>query len=117
MSWWPPGTPRPRGADAVLLVGGSSRGERDVVTDAIAALGAPGIIVHGIAIRPGKPTILAVANGKPVFGLPGHVVSAMIVYDQFVRPVVEALAGRPEERRAGRVVRARLTRRLQAHDR
>ena len=106
-----------RTADAVILVGGSSVGEHDVVTDAIAALGDPGIIVHGIAIRPGKPTILAVANGKPVFGLPGNVVSAMIVYDQFVRPVIEALAGRSEERGAGQVVRARLARRVQARER
>ncbi|HEU5300268.1 MAG TPA: gephyrin-like molybdotransferase Glp [bacterium] len=106
-----------RGADALLLVGGSSVGERDVVTDAIAALGEPGIVVHGIAIRPGKPTILAASGGKPVFGLPGNVVSAMIVYEQFVRPVVEALAGRTPERADRRTVRARLAGRLAARDR
>jgi len=106
-----------RQADAVILVGGSSVGERDVVTDAIAALGEPGIVVHGIAIRPGKPTILAVASGKPVFGLPGNVVSAMIIYDQFVRPVIEALAGLSEERHLGAPVRARLAKRLVARDR
>jgi len=106
-----------RQADAVILAGGSSVGERDVVTDAIAALGEPGIVVHGIAIRPGKPTILAVASGKPVFGLPGNVVSAMIIYDQFVRPVIEALAGLSEERHLGAPVRARLAKRLVARDR
>lgn len=106
-----------RSSDALLLVGGSSVGERDVVTDAIAALGEPGIIVHGIAIRPGKPTILAAAGGKPVFGLPGNVVSAMIVYQQFVAPVVEALAGRTPERHLRRAVRARLARRLSAGER
>lgn len=103
--------------DALILAGGSSVGERDVVTDAIAALGEPGILVHGIAIRPGKPTVLAVALGKPVFGLPGNVVSAMIIYDQFVRPVVEGLAGLIEERHLGTPVRARLAQRVAAHDR
>jgi len=106
-----------RHADAVILAGGSSVGERDVVTDAIAALGEPGIIVRGVAIRPGKPTILAVANGKPVFGLPGNVVSAMVVYEQFVRPVVEALGGLRRERPIGRAVRARLAQRLVARER
>jgi len=106
-----------RRADAVILAGGSAVGERDVVTDAIAALGDPGIVVHGIAIRPGKPTILAVAKGKPVFGLPGNVVSAMVVYDQFVRPVVEALAGLSGAPRAGSTVRARLARALHAAQR
>lgn len=106
-----------RNADVVVLAGGSSVGERDVVTDAIAALGDPGIVVHGIAIRPGKPTILALAGGKPVFGLPGNVVSAMIVFDQFVRPVLLAMAGLREERPIGRVVRARLASSLAARDR
>lgn len=104
-------------SDVLILTGGSSVGEKDIVTDAIAALGEPGIIVHGIAIRPGKPTILAVANRKPVFGLPGNVVSAMVIYDLFVRPVIEALAGAQEQRRFGRTVRARLAGRLSARER
>ena len=106
-----------RASDALILTGGSSVGEKDVVADAIAALGEPGIIVHGIAIRPGKPTILAVANGKPVFGLPGNVVSAMVIFDQFVRPVLEGLAGVREEPRYGLVVRAHLTERLVTRER
>ncbi|MDQ7844389.1 MAG: molybdopterin molybdotransferase MoeA [Armatimonadota bacterium] len=106
-----------RSADAVILAGGSSVGERDVVADAIAALGDPGIVVHGIAIRPGKPTVLAVADGKPVFGLPGNVVSAMVIFDQFVRPVVEALAGAETPPTVGRLVCARLAATLRAGDR
>jgi len=106
-----------RECDVVMLVGGSSVGEKDVVTDAVAALGEPGIIVHGIAIRPGKPTILAVAGGKPVFGVPGNVVSAMVVFDQFVRPVVEGLAGLREGPWRSTTVRARLTRTVTAGDR
>lgn len=106
-----------RETDLLILVGGSSVGERDVVTDAVAALGEPGIVVHGVAIRPGRPTILAAAGGKPVFGVPGNVVSAMVVFLQFVRPVLEAMAGLREERRFGRAVRARLARPVAARDR
>lgn len=106
-----------RECDVVILVGGSSVGEKDVVADAIAALGDPGVVVHGVAIRPGKPTILAVAGGKPVFGLPGNVVSAMVVFEQFVRPVVRGLAGLREGPRPGRTVQARLTRRVATGDR
>lgn len=104
-------------SDVLILTGGSSVGEKDVVPDVIAALGAPGIIVHGIAIRPGKPTILAVCNGKPVFGLPGNVVSVMVTFDQFVRPVIEALAGLKDERRYGGSVRARVAKRFAAGER
>lgn len=106
-----------RECDVVILVGGSSIGEKDVVADAIAALGEPGVVVHGIAIRPGKPTLLAVAGGKPVFGLPGNVVSAMVIFEQFVKPVVGGLAGLRESPPPGRIVRARLTRKIAAGDR
>lgn len=106
-----------RECEMVILAGGSSVGEKDVVADAIAALGEPGPIVHGIAIRPGKPTILAVAGGKPVFGLPGNVVSAMVIFDQFVRPVLNAIAGLREPPRPGGTIRARLTRTVTTGDR
>lgn len=106
-----------RNTDALIISGGSSVGDRDVVADAIAALGAPGIIVHGISIRPGKPTILALADGKPVFGLPGNVVSALVIYHEFVRPVVEALAGVQDDPRPGRRVRARMAKTVTARER
>ncbi len=106
-----------RACDALILAGGSSVGEKDIVADAIAALGEPGILVHGIAIRPGRPTILAVAGEKPVFGVPGNVVSAMVIFDQFVRPVVQALAGLQESPRPGGTVRARLTKEVTSGDR
>ncbi len=106
-----------RDCDALVLSGGSSVGQRDLVADAVAALGSPGIVVHGVAIRPGKPTILAVAAGKPVFGLPGNVVSAMVTFDVFVRPVLEEMAGLREPPRPWQVVRARLARPVAAADR
>jgi len=56
-------------------------------------LGNPGVLVHGVNVRPGKPTILAVCDGKPVIGLPGNPVSALVIASLFVIPVVEALQG------------------------
>ncbi len=106
-----------RECDAVILAGGSSVGDKDVVADAIATLGSPGIVVHGIAIRPGKPTILAVAAGKPVFGLPGNVVSTIVIFEQFVGPVLRALTGLRDPERQNEAVRARLLRKVTTGDR
>ncbi len=100
--------------DVVLVSGGSSVGERDVVVDAIPALGPPGVIVHGVAIRPGKPTVLAAAGSRPVIGLPGNPVSAMVIFDVFVRPVLAALLGITKERHPGARVRARAGRAITA---
>jgi molybdopterin molybdotransferase len=75
--------------DMVLVSGGSSVGTRDVARGVIASLGEPGVLFHGISIRPGKPTIGAVVEGKPVFGLPGHPVSAMVVFDLLVKPLIK----------------------------
>jgi len=75
--------------DLVLLSGGSSVGTRDWTAQAVGSLGRPGVLFHGLALRPGKPTIGAVVAGKPVFGLPGHPVSAMVVYLLLVRPLVQ----------------------------
>ncbi len=79
--------------DILVISAGSSVSTRDMTAQIIASLGKPGILVHGIAIKPGKPTILAVADGKPVFGLPGNPASAMVVFDLFVVPAIYRLAG------------------------
>ena len=79
--------------DAVVLTGGSSVGERDVTPEVAARLGDPGVIVHGLRVKPGKPTVLASAGGKPVIGLPGNPGSAMTILEMVVRPIFEALAG------------------------
>ena len=71
-------------ADVVILSAGSSVSTRDMTAQAITSLGKPGVLVHGVSLRPGKPTILAVAEGKPVFGLPGNPVSCMVTFDLFV---------------------------------
>jgi molybdopterin molybdotransferase len=79
--------------DVVIITAGSSVSARDVTADVIQRLGSPGVLVHGVSIRPGKPTILAVAQGKPVIGLPGNPVSALVVAGLFVSPLVRHLAG------------------------
>lgn len=79
--------------DLVVFSGSSSVGARDMGERVIEALGPPGIIVHGVMVKPGKPVILAVVLGKPVFGLPGHPVSAVVSFDLFVRPALQLLAG------------------------
>jgi len=79
--------------DIVLISGGTSAGLGDIVYRVLNKLGEPGIIVHGLNIKPGKPTVIAVINGKPVFGLPGFPVSCLIVYNLIVKPVIRAFAG------------------------
>jgi len=80
-------------SDVVILSAGSSVSTRDMTAQAIGALGKPGVLVHGVSLRPGKPTILAVADGKPVFGLPGNPVSCMVTFDLFVAPTLARLSG------------------------
>ena len=80
-------------SDMVLISGGSSVGTRDFTIEVLAALPDAGILVHGISISPGKPTILAKSRNQALWGLPGHVVSAMVVFEVVVRPFIEHIAG------------------------
>jgi molybdopterin molybdotransferase len=80
-------------ADALVITAGSSVSHRDVTAGVIARLGAPGILAHGIAIRPGKPTIVASCGGKPVIGLPGNPASALVLAWRILRPLVRHLGG------------------------
>ncbi len=77
--------------DMVLITAGSSASTRDMTADVIRSLGEPGVLVHGINTRPGKPTILGVCHGKAVIGLPGNPVSALVNGYLFVVPVIEKL--------------------------
>jgi molybdopterin molybdotransferase len=79
--------------DVVIITAGSSASTRDMTADIIRELGDPGVLVHGINTRPGKPTILGVCNGKAVIGLPGNPVSALVNGYLFVVPVIEKLFG------------------------
>ena len=96
-------------ADMLIISAGSSVSTRDMTAQVIGELGRPGVLVHGVSIHPGKPTILAVANGKPVFGLPGNPVSTMIAFDLFAAPTLLRLLG-CEDAPERHVVQARLTR-------
>lgn len=80
-------------ADAVVLSAGSSVSVRDLTAQVVERLGKPGVLVHGIAIRPGKPTVLAVCDGRAVVGLPGNPASALVVAWRIVRPLVRFLGG------------------------
>src|SRR5215216_5496418 len=79
--------------DLVIITAGSSASTRDMTADIVRSLGEPGVLVHGINTRPGKPTILGVCAGKAVIGLPGNPVSALVNGYLFVVPVIEKLLG------------------------
>jgi molybdopterin molybdotransferase len=93
---------------AVVITAGSSASARDMTAEAIAAQGFPGVLVHGVNVRPGKPTILAVCESKAVIGLPGNPVSALVIASLFVVPVIRRLLGEQVER-PGAACIARLT--------
>jgi len=79
--------------DVVIITAGSSASTRDMTAEVIRQLGEPGVLVHGINTRPGKPTILGVCSGKAVIGLPGNPVSALVNGYLFVVPIIEKLLG------------------------
>jgi putative molybdopterin biosynthesis protein len=93
-------------ADIVLMSGGTSKGAGDVSYRVVAELDDPGIVAHGVALKPGKPICLAATNGRAVVVLPGFPTSAIFTFHEFVAPVIRLLAGRGAQERT--VVQARL---------
>ena len=85
-----------READIVLTSGSTSAGAGDVMYRILDEF-EPGVLVHGIAIKPGKPAIIAVSDSKPVFGLPGYPTSAMTVFEVMVAPIIREMAGLAED--------------------
>src|SRR5271166_6374410 len=83
--------------DMVILSGGTSKGAGDLCYRAVAHFDDPGIVVHGVALKPGKPLCLAVTGGKPIVVLPGFPTSAIFTFHEFVAPVIRAFAGLPAE--------------------
>jgi molybdopterin molybdotransferase len=98
-------------ADSLLLSGGSSVGTRDYALEALTGLEGAEILAHGVAVRPGKPTLLARVGEKPLMGLPGHPVSAMVIFHILGRPLLDKLSGRVHAHRPAPIL-ARLTRNL-----
>src|SRR6185312_4742085 len=92
--------------DVLVLSGGTSKGAGDVSYRIIGRLGKPGIIAHGVALKPGKPLCLAVCDGKPVIILPGFPTSAMFTFHDMIVPVLRRMAGLPP--RADAKVNARV---------
>lgn len=81
-------------SDAVVLTGGSSVGERDLAARAIAAY-SPGVVVHGLRVKPGKPTVLGASGNVPIVGLPGNPTSSLMILEAVAAPIVAALVGAP----------------------
>lgn len=81
--------------DLLLISGGSSVGSKDITVPLLSQL-SKGLLFHGVAIKPGKPTLAAILHGKPVFGLPGHPVSVLVIYHLFVRPLLFRAMGLEE---------------------
>ncbi|MDQ1278928.1 MAG: molybdopterin molybdotransferase [Thermoproteota archaeon] len=99
-------------SDMVLVSGGTSVGAGDLVPDVINSLGKPGIIVHGVSIRPGRPTGLASIGGKPVILLPGFPVAAIVSFMAFVQPIIMKIMGAFPDQFAKKTVKARMLRRV-----
>jgi molybdenum cofactor synthesis domain-containing protein len=87
-------------ADLVVTSGGVSVGPRDVMPKVLGSLGEPGVVICGVAMKPGKPTTVASVDETPVFALPGHPTSALLAFRLFVRPVIQLMAGRKTEARS-----------------
>lgn len=96
-------------SDMVIITGGSSVGVRDLTETVINSLGSPGVLFHGINLKPGKPTIGAVIGGIPVMGLPGHPAAVTVCFELFVEPLIRLLSG---ERRRGFSEKASITAKL-----
>jgi molybdopterin molybdotransferase len=98
-------------SDAILVTGGTSVGIKDMIARIIGDIGSPGVIFHGVSLKPGKPMIGGIIEGIPVFGLPGHPAAVGVCFDVFVRPVLNVLTGCREKLAAyrTRTVKARLS--------
>ncbi|MGQ9570302.1 MAG: molybdopterin molybdotransferase MoeA [Thermodesulfovibrionales bacterium] len=101
-------------SDMVIISGGSSVGAKDVTANVIDDLGKPGVLFHGVSLRPGKPTIGGIVNNIPIFGLPGHPAAVSICFEIFVRPVLSFLSGISKDRLSlqKRIIKARIARNI-----
>jgi molybdopterin molybdotransferase len=101
-------------SDMVLITGGSSVGSRDMTSRVIDDLGKPGVLFHGVSLKPGKPVIGGVIDGVPVFGLPGHPAAVSVCFEVFIRPVLKIQSGWDEARfdEAKGTVRARIAKNI-----
>ena len=100
-------------SDMVVITGGSSVGTLDLAHDVIQSFPGAEILAHGVSVRPGKPTLLAEVDGKPFLGLPGHPVSAMVIFHLFGKTILKILSGQSkEEVRYGKRLKAKASRNI-----
>ena len=101
-------------SEAIVLSGGTSVGTKDMVARIINDIGSPGVLFHGVSLKPGKPMIGGVIKGIPVFGLPGHPAAVSICFELFIRPVLHILSGLKEKwpQYSTRTVRARISKNI-----
>lgn len=101
-----------KNCDMILVSGGTSVGAKDLVPEVVNNLGEPGIIVHGVSIKPGRPTALAAVQNKPLILLPGFPVAAIVSFMAFVKPILLKMTGAIPAQFAKRTVRAKMLRRI-----
>ncbi len=101
-------------SDLVIISGGSSVGVKDITAKVIDEFGDPGVMFHGVNIKPGKPVLMGMANKKPVFGLPGHPAAVTVSFDVFVKPAIKKISGSRDPRilRYKNRVNAKITKNL-----
>ncbi len=101
-------------ADIVVITGGSSVGTKDITAKVINNIGKPGILFHGVSIKPGKPIVVGIVNEKPVFGLPGHPAAVIVCFEVFVKPVLRILSGETEKlhHRLKKTIKAKLSKNI-----
>ncbi|HIJ60623.1 MAG TPA: molybdopterin molybdotransferase MoeA [Nitrospirae bacterium] len=96
-------------SDIVLISGGTSAGVKDMTSRIINDTGKPGVLFHGVAMKPGKPLIAGLVDSKPVFGLPGHPSAIFVSFDKFIRPVIENIAGYKSTKNIDRTIKASIS--------
>ncbi|MEK6527652.1 MAG: gephyrin-like molybdotransferase Glp [Nitrospirota bacterium] len=101
-------------AGIIVITGGSSVGTKDLTAKVINSIGKPGVLFHGVSIKPGKPIIAGISDGKPVFGLPGHPAAVIVCFEVFIRPVLRLLSGETEKiiHRFRKTVKAKLSKNI-----
>jgi len=100
-----------KNSDMILITGGSSVGVKDMTSRVINDMGSPGVLFHGVSLKPGKPMIGGVVGDIPLFGLPGHPAAVNVCFEVFIRPVLEVQSGLTDDRfeKEKKIIRARIT--------
>lgn len=95
-------------SDMILLSGGTSAGAQDMVAAVINDAGKPGVLFHGLSLKPGKPMIGGIINNIPILGLPGHPVAVSVCFDLFIKPLLEIISGLKENKFPHKTIRAKM---------